>query len=348
MLKKTTLSLAILGMATVTHANVLTTIKPLGFIANAITDGVTETDVLLPTSASPHDYSLKPSDVQKLKSASLVVWIGDEMETFLEKSIEKLPQSYVLTLESIPEIKEIVEHTDKRVRIKLDEKHHNAHKHHHHNDEHEHHSEHEHHDDNDEHKHHDKHEHHNDNDEHEHHAHHHHHHHNSDWHIWVSPKMSSIIAEQIAKRLSEKLPAKKTKIEANLTEFKLGLAKVNIEIAKQLLPVKDKGYYTFHAAYGYFEDAYGLKSLGAFTMNPTVAPGAKTLEKIKANIKTHQATCLFTEPQFTPKVVERLSKGVQVGVGRLDPLGGNIKQGKTAYLEYLRSLATAFEQCLSK
>ncbi|MDP8051701.1 zinc ABC transporter substrate-binding protein ZnuA [Pasteurella atlantica] len=324
MFKRTLLSLAILGITSITQANVLTTIKPLGFIANAITDGVTETNVLLPISASPHDYSLKPSDVQKLKSASLVVWIGDEMETFLEKSIEKLPQSSVLTLESIPEIKEIVEHTDKRVRIKLDEKHHN--------DEHDRHSEHEHHDDNDEHKHHT----------------HHHHSHNHDWHIWISPEMSSIIAEQIAKRLSEKLPAKKTKIEANLTEFKLGLAKVNIEIAKQLLPVKDKGYYTFHAAYGYFEDAYGLKSLGAFTMNPTVAPGAKTLEKIKANIKTHQATCLFTEPQFTPKVVERLSKGVQVGVGRLDPLGGDIKQGKTAYLEYLRSLATAFEQCLSK
>ncbi|MDP8162649.1 zinc ABC transporter substrate-binding protein ZnuA [Pasteurella skyensis] len=323
MLKKTTLSLAILGISTIANANVLTTIKPLGFIANAITDGVTETNILLPVSASPHDYSLKPSDVQKLKSASLVVWIGDEMETFLEKSIEKLPQSSVLRLESIPEIKEIVEHTNKKTRIKLDEEHHSDHKQHYDNEQ-------EHHD------------------EHEHHTHHHNHNHNNDWHIWLSPKMSSIVAEHIAERLSEKFPDKKAKIEANLTEFKQTLAKTNVEITKQLLPVKDKGYYTFHAAYGYFEEAYGLKSLGAFTMNPTVAPGAKTLGKIKANIKANQATCLFTEPQFTPKVVKRLSKGVQIGIGRLDPLGGEIKPSKTAYLDYLNSLATAFSQCLSK
>ncbi|HHY0819007.1 TPA: metal ABC transporter solute-binding protein, Zn/Mn family, partial [Klebsiella pneumoniae] len=42
---------------------VLTTIKPLGFIAAAITDGVSEPGVLLPTGASPHDFSLRPSDI---------------------------------------------------------------------------------------------------------------------------------------------------------------------------------------------------------------------------------------------------------------------------------------------
>ncbi|VEI48565.1 high-affinity zinc transporter periplasmic component [Actinobacillus equuli] len=45
--------------------------------------------------------------------------------------------------------------------------------------------------------------------------------------------------------------------------------------------MKGKGYYTFHDAYGYFERAYGLNSLGSFTINPSVAPGAKTLSVIK-------------------------------------------------------------------
>jgi zinc transport system substrate-binding protein len=39
---------------------VLTTIKPLGFIAAAITDGVSEPGVLLPTGASPHDFFPAP------------------------------------------------------------------------------------------------------------------------------------------------------------------------------------------------------------------------------------------------------------------------------------------------
>ncbi|XNM76050.1 metal ABC transporter solute-binding protein, Zn/Mn family [Escherichia coli] len=57
-------------------AAVVASLKPVGFIASAIADGVTETEVLLPDGASEHDYSLRPSDVKRLQNADLVVWIG--------------------------------------------------------------------------------------------------------------------------------------------------------------------------------------------------------------------------------------------------------------------------------
>jgi zinc transport system substrate-binding protein len=75
---------------------VLTTIKPLGFIAAAITDGVSEPQVLLPTGASPHDFSLRPSDIRAIKQAGLVVWVGPELEGFMSKPLTGLP--HVLTL----------------------------------------------------------------------------------------------------------------------------------------------------------------------------------------------------------------------------------------------------------
>lgn len=306
MFKKSLLSLALLGAAAVSNADVLTTVKPLGFIANAITDGVTETKVLLPTSASPHDYSLKPSDVEQLQSAQLVVWIGEEMESFLEKSIDKLPKEKVLTLEDVPAIKELVEHSGEEKEDKHDHKH--------------------------DHKH----------------SHDHGHSHDEDWHIWLSPKAGEQIAEQIAERLSQQLPEQKAKITENLANFKATLATKNSEIAKQLEPVKSKGYYTFHDAYGYFEDAYGLKSLGSFTINPTVAPGAKTLNAIKKSITQKKAQCLFAEPQFTPKVIESLSKGTSAKVGQLDPLGEKIELSREAYPQFLQSLADQFSDCLSK
>ncbi len=306
MFKKSLLSLALLGATAVSNADVLTTVKPLGFIANAITDGVTETKVLLPVSASPHDYSLKPSDVEQLQSAQLVVWIGGEMESFLEKSIEKLPKEKILTLEDVPAIKQLVEHSGEEKEDKHDHKH--------------------------DHKH----------------SHDHGHSHDEDWHIWLSPKAGEQIAEQIAERLSQQLPEQKAKIAENLANFKATLATKNSEIAKQLEPVKSKGYYTFHDAYGYFEDAYGLKSLGSFTINPTVAPGAKTLNAIKKSIAQKQAQCLFAEPQFTPKVIESLSKGTSAKVGQLDPLGAKIELSREAYPQFLQSLADQFSDCLSK
>ena len=310
-MKKTLLTAGILATTSFAHADVLTTIKPLGFIANAITDGVTETQVLLPVSASPHDYSLKPSDVEKLKSAELVVWVGHGLESFLEKSVEKLPESKVLELGEVPAIEEIIEAT-----------HHEDHEHDHDHD-HGHHQ----------------------------HAHGHDHHghdHSHDWHIWLSSDASKIAAEQIADRLTQLYPTKKAKIAENLAKFKTAVDAKTVQLKAQLEPVKGKGYYTFHEAYGYFESTYGLNPLGSFTINPTVAPGAKTLAKIKEHIAEHKAVCLFAEPQFTPRVVESLSKGTQVGVGQLDPLGAKVKMSAEAYPQFLQGIADEFTKCLAK
>ena len=82
---------------------VLTTIKPLGFIAAAITDGVSEPKVLLPTGASPHDFSLRPSDIRSINSADLVVWVGPELEGFMAKPLANHPHALALTqVEGMP------------------------------------------------------------------------------------------------------------------------------------------------------------------------------------------------------------------------------------------------------
>jgi zinc transport system substrate-binding protein len=82
---------------------VLTTIKPLGFIAAAITDGVSEPKVLLPTGASPHDFSLRPSDIRSINEANLVVWVGPELEGFMAKPLAKHPHVLTLTrVEGMP------------------------------------------------------------------------------------------------------------------------------------------------------------------------------------------------------------------------------------------------------
>lgn len=65
-------------------AAVVTSIRPLGFIAAAIADGVLPTEVLLPDGASPHDYALRPSDVQRLRSAELVIWSGRKWKHFYQ------------------------------------------------------------------------------------------------------------------------------------------------------------------------------------------------------------------------------------------------------------------------
>ncbi|MFS2225524.1 zinc ABC transporter substrate-binding protein ZnuA [Pantoea sp. B65] len=96
------------SLAAPASAAVVASIKPLGFIAAAIADGVTPVEVMLPDGASEHDYALRPSDVKRLQSADLVVWIGPEMEAFLTKPAASLPAQKNLELADLPGVKPLL------------------------------------------------------------------------------------------------------------------------------------------------------------------------------------------------------------------------------------------------
>ncbi|OOF71152.1 zinc ABC transporter substrate-binding protein ZnuA [Rodentibacter caecimuris] len=308
--QKTTLILtALLALPTVAQADVLVSVKPLGFISSAITEGVTQTQILVPPGASPHDYSLKVSDIEKVKSADLVLWIGQDIDAFLTKPISQIEGRKTLTISNFKEISPLLgkgfhDHAE----------HDHSHLHEHQNEHHEHaHDE---------------------------------HGMSTNWHIWYSPEISKIIADKLAAKLIEQYPDKEIKIKQNLVDFNRTLEQKNIEIKSQLTSLKNKGFYVFHDAYGYFNDAYGLQQTGYFTINPLVTPGAKTLANIKQEIAEHKVACLFAEPQFTPKVIDTLSKGTQVKIGRLDPIGESIKLGKNAYTNFLQFTADSYTDCL--
>ncbi|NDK99157.1 zinc ABC transporter substrate-binding protein ZnuA [Photorhabdus bodei] len=114
------------------NADVVTSIRPLGFIAAAITEGVTDTQVLLPDGASPHDYALKPSDLKKVNQADLVVWVGPEMEIFLSKPLAKVPQNKQLVLAQLPTIRPLLLKNNEDLPKSDQHKHEDGHEHHSH------------------------------------------------------------------------------------------------------------------------------------------------------------------------------------------------------------------------
>lgn len=96
------------SLTSTAQAAVVASVKPLGFIAAAIADGVTPVEILLPDGASEHDYALRPSDIKRLQSADLVVWIGPEMEAFLPKAVAALPVQKNLELAELTAVKPLL------------------------------------------------------------------------------------------------------------------------------------------------------------------------------------------------------------------------------------------------
>lgn len=67
---------------------VMTSIHPLGLIARAVLPEEIEVKTLLPASANPHFFTLRPSDIVRLNGSSLLFWVGPDMETFLPKILD--------------------------------------------------------------------------------------------------------------------------------------------------------------------------------------------------------------------------------------------------------------------
>lgn len=65
-------------------ARILVSNKPLALIA-AATYPTEQIDILVPDGMSPHDYSLRPSDIGKIRGADKILWAGDHMEPYLAK-----------------------------------------------------------------------------------------------------------------------------------------------------------------------------------------------------------------------------------------------------------------------
>ena len=309
------------GLALTTYAdiNVVASVKPVHSLVSGVMEGVGKPDLIVQGSASPHTYSLKPSQAQQLEDADLVFWMGHELESFLEKPLEAIATSaHVVELIDSSSLKKI----KMREGGMFD-----AHAH----------------DDHDEHEGHD------DHDEHEGHDDHHDHGHGEfDIHVWLDPENAKVLVNEIKLALIEKDPSNASIYEANSKKINLKLDQLIDEVSSKLESEKGKGYVVFHDAYQYFEERFGMSAVGSITVSPEVVPGANRIRELKEKIVDLNATCVFSEPQFEPKLVSTVIEGTQANTGVLDPLGASIKDGPELYFTLIRNMANSLQDCLSK
>ena len=74
-------------------------IAPVHSLVARVMDGVGNPKLVIPAGASPHEYSLRPSEAKSLQDADMVIWIGEDLAPWMENSIETLSKNAeVITL----------------------------------------------------------------------------------------------------------------------------------------------------------------------------------------------------------------------------------------------------------
>ena len=314
------IGLMVLMIATDIRAEirVVASINPVHSLVSAVMEGVGAPDLIMTGAGSPHSYALRPSQARALQNADVIFWVGPELEQFLEKSIATVGQN----ARSMPLID-----VDGMIVHPFRERHDDA--------EHKEHAE----DKEDGHKKH----------KHEGHAHEGHGHDAGamDPHIWLDPENAQTMVRSIVDALSKADPKAAAQYRANAERTLDQLNQLSTDIAAQLEVIKDKKYIVFHDAYQYFEKRFGMTSVGSITVNPDSMPGAEHLTHIKQKVANLGATCVFSEPQFQPKLVSLVIEGTAAKSSVLDPLGASLKPGPSQYFKLMQDMAASMRDCLS-
>ncbi|MHA6298456.1 zinc ABC transporter substrate-binding protein [Devosia sp. CAU 1758] len=305
---------------------VVASTKPIHSLVSAVMGDVGVPGLIVKGAASPHTYSLRPSDAAALESADVVFWTGHGMELFLADALETLStNAAVVELSETPgiELLPVREGGAFEAHAHGDEDHDHDHTEHDH-----------------------AHEGHDDHEDHEGHEDHDHAHGEGDMHFWLDPVNAGLMVGRIATALSEADPDNAATYAANAEAELLRLDALQAELAATLEPIASNPFIVFHDAYQYFEARFGLTVAGTVTVSPEAMPGAARIDELRAKVSELGATCVFAEPNFEPAIVRTIVEGTDARAGKLDPEGASLTEGPNLYPELLRSLAKGLVDCL--
>jgi zinc transport system substrate-binding protein len=300
---------------------VVATIPPIHSLAAAVMDGAGTPDLLVKGASSEHTYALRPSDARLLSHADVVIRVSENLETFLNKPITTLSQkATVVTLADIPGMTllppreggafEAHHHETAAHGAEAEPGHKGAEPV-------------------------------ADHDEAKEGA-------PIDPHLWLDAGNAALIADHLAAALGKAHPEDAARFAANAATLKERLTALDTELKSELSGIGDARFIVFHDAYHYFEARYGLFASGSITFSPERQPGAARLEAIRTKIAEAKSACVFSEPQFEPKLVSRLVEGTTAKTGTLDGLGANLTAGPDLYFTMMRNLAASLKSCLSR
>ena len=167
-----------------------------------------------------------------------------------------------------------------------------------------------------------------------------------DAHLWLSPINARVIAAKMAADLSAADPANAARYQSNLKAFDERLDALDLRLKKRLAGIEGKPYFVFHEAFDYFEDAYGLKHTGVFSVAAEVQPGAQHVAAMRARLQEVGKTCVFSEPPLRPRLAETLVAGLPVKLAELDALGGYTPATAQGYEQVMEKLGNDLAGCL--
>lgn len=143
-----------------------------------------------------------------------------------------------------------------------------------------------------------------------------------DPHYWLAIPNASRMVRNIADALGQLDPPARADYQQRATAYIAQLDRADAEIRRLLADLPRRDIATFHRAFDYFAEAYGLQVVAVFEAVPGQEPGPRHVEAFQRQVRAHQLRTVFTEPQLSEVALRGLTQDLGITLRQLDPLGG--------------------------
>ena len=141
---------------------------------------------------------------------------------------------------------------------------------------------------------------------------------NRDPHIWLSIKRAIIMVQQIADEISIIDSANSAFYQANATDYISQLNALQVEVESCFINKTNKLFMTFHPAYGYLADDFGLEmfELNEDGKEATIERRIDFIDKAKTN----NIKVIFSQEEYDSNQDSWVETDIGATITKLDPL----------------------------
>ena len=166
-------------------------------------------------------------------------------------------------------------------------------------------------------------------------------------HVWLDPSLAMVQVRNIAEGLANADPDHADAYRSNAEAYILKLEQLKAEIAEQLAPYAGREIITFHEAFTYFAEAFGLHVAGVIATEPGEEQSTRDIADTCDLVNRLGIRTLFVEPQYPQKAAQTIARETGAGIYTLDPCvsgDGSMESYENIMRENARVLTEAFAQ----
>ena len=165
-------------------------------------------------------------------------------------------------------------------------------------------------------------------------------------HVWLSPALAAVQVRNIAAGLSDADPENADRFFANADALCTRLSGLDGDLREMLSPCRGSAIITFHEAFTYFAEAYGIEIAGVIAHEPGENPSTREIAETCDLVRKLGIRALFTEPQYPARAAETIARETGARLFMLDPFVSG-DGSFTGYEAVMRANAATLKEALA-